>query len=146
MSLSANAHVVVKEVPATYYMDYIVKSGVTVYQGALLAIEASSGHVIRCVAKTTPPHRFAGIATEYVVGDGVKTCRVQVSGVFQFALGSAAITDIGAPVYASADDTLTLTVGAPNICVLVGAIVQYVTTDTVLIAIAPRSFSTAAYA
>lgn len=145
MALSADISVITKEVPGTYFIDHIIADGVTVYKGAMLAVEAASGHLIIPAAATTPP-RFAGIATEAVVGNGVRTCRVQVSGVFQYALSSAAITDIGKPVYASDDGTLTLTFGADPYEVLVGPIIQYVDTDTVLVAICPHSFRSAAYA
>lgn len=141
MALSANAHVTTKLNTGEYFLDLVVKDGITVYQGALVAIETSTGHITLCATSLTG--EFAGIATEKVIGNGVLKCRVQVAGVFQFALASAAITDIGKPIYASADNTLTLT-STNNI--LVGAIVQYVTTDTVLVSMKPPYTLAAAYA
>lgn len=144
MALSANALVKTKLNTGEYFLDLIVKSGVTIYQGALVAIETSTGHITKCA--TSLAGEFAGIATEKVVGDGVLKCRVQVAGLFQFTLSgtTAAVTDIGKPVYASADDTVTLT-STNNI--LIGAIVQYVASDSqILIAMKPPFTLAAAYA
>jgi len=58
---------------------------------------------------------FGGIAAEKVevkaadTADGAKKCTVYTNGIWGFAVGSLAITDIGAPAYASDDDTITTT-------------------------------------
>lgn len=58
---------------------------------------------------------FGGIAAEKVAvgstdtADGSKVLTVYRNGVWGFAVGSLAITDIGAPAYASDDDTVTTT-------------------------------------
>jgi len=58
---------------------------------------------------------FGGVALEKQVvssadaADGSKEITVAVDGIWGFAVGSLAITDIGAPAYASDDDTITTT-------------------------------------
>ncbi len=58
---------------------------------------------------------FGGIALEKVAvtssdtADGSKKVSVARNGVWGFAVGSLAITDIGAAIYASDDDTATTT-------------------------------------
>jgi hypothetical protein len=62
-------------------------------------------------ATTISGDRFIGISLDYVDNSGGsagdKTCQVLVAGRFRYALTSAAILDIGCPVFASDDNTLT---------------------------------------
>jgi len=58
---------------------------------------------------------FAGIAAERQdvssdePADGDAACAVFINGVWGFAVGSITIADLGAPAYASDDDTITTT-------------------------------------
>ena len=63
---------------------------------------------------------FAGMAYEEINNtggaDGAKSVRVYTHGDFEHALGSASRANNGAIVYASADDTLTLTASGNSAC------------------------------
>jgi predicted RecA/RadA family phage recombinase len=86
-----------------------VKTGVHIYKGALVGL---SGGYAQPLTAGDP---FAGIAYEEVNNtgaDGAKSVRVYTEGDFEHTLTSASRANNGAAVYASADDTLTLTVGS----------------------------------
>ena len=106
MALTANRNV-------DHYVDqelrqYPVEAAKHIYKGALCGFSAS-GHVQPLAAG----EKFAGLAYEEsdnsAGADGDKKCRVFTLGDFALALAGAAQTNIGDPVYASADDTLTFT-------------------------------------
>jgi len=85
---------------------YPVAGGVHVYKGALVGL--SGGYARPLVAGD----RFLGIAYEEsdnsAGAGGASWVRVFTQGDFEHALVGAAPADVGRPVYASADDTLTL--------------------------------------
>ncbi|RMD64632.1 hypothetical protein D6833_04170 [Candidatus Parcubacteria bacterium] len=93
----------------------------TVYKGSLVMCDVSdTDGYFRAVPDTsvTPAAAgdiFGGIALEKQevtsgdTADGSKKVTVAVDGVWGFPVGSIAITDIGAPAYASDDDTITTT-------------------------------------
>jgi hypothetical protein len=84
-----------------------VKTNVHIYKGAFVGL--SGGYAQPLAAGDA----FAGIAYEEADNgggaDGAKSVRVYTCGDFEHALGSASRANNGAVVYASADDTLTLT-------------------------------------
>jgi len=83
-----------------------VAGSTTIYKGALVSVQADG-----YAAPLTAGEKFVGIAYEKIDNstgsDGDKAIRVFTTGDFDHALSGAAITDIGRPVFASADDTLT---------------------------------------
>jgi len=85
-----------------------VAAGARVFKGAFLGL--SSGGFARPLQAGDP---FAGLAYEEMDNsagaDGDRTVRVYTVGDFAHALSGAAATDVGRPVFASADDTLTFT-------------------------------------
>jgi len=91
--------------------EYEVAASVHVYKGALLS-KAASGYANPLVAG----QEFVGIA--YEEGDnstganGDVKVRAQTEGDFEMDLSGATIADIGKPVYASDDGTITLTATA----------------------------------
>ncbi len=89
--------------------SFKVKGSSTIYKGGYVGLDAATGYARALVAGDT----FLGIAYEEcdnsAGSDGDKTVRVFTQGDFQVALSGAALTDIGSTVYASADDTATLT-------------------------------------
>ncbi len=104
MALTANRNV-------DHYIDqqlrtFAVAGSTHVYKGALVGLKAD-GYVRGLVAGDP----FIGIAYEEIDNssgsDGDKSVRVYTQGDFGHALSGAAITDIGRPLFASADDTLT---------------------------------------
>ena len=106
-----------------------VKGSTTVYEGAMLG--ETSGYVRGLVAGDL----FRGHATEYVDNssgsDGDLTVK-RMCGRYRLevTLSSVALTNVGDQVYASADDTLTLTPGSNT---RVGVVDRYVTTDTAIV-------------
>jgi len=101
----------------------------TVYEGAMLG--DNSGYARGLVAGDA----FLGHATEYYDNSGgsqgdhnIKRMRGRYRG--KVTLTGVAVTDVGAQVYASADDTLTLTPGSNS---RVGVVDRYVTTNTAIV-------------
>lgn len=92
-----------------------------IYKGGIVACDVSDtdGYVHSPVATGTTAAAtgdfFAGIAAETqkvdssITGDGDKKVTVYTNGVWGFAKGSLAITDVGADAYASDDNTITTT-------------------------------------
>lgn len=93
----------------------------TVYKGSVVICDISDtdGYFRACplVSSTNlaTSDVIGGIAMEEVkvtsknTADGSKKVRVAISGVWGFPVGSLEITDIGAPAYASDDQTITTT-------------------------------------
>lgn len=112
-----------------------VKGSTTIYKGAMVGIDRSSGYA----RGLTSADQFQGMAAEHSDnssgsnGDTVVT--VLRRGLFKFALSGAAITDIGLAVFASDDATITKT-GAAN--AYVGRIVDYPESDAVIVDIDPQ--------
>lgn len=92
-----------------------------VYKGSVVVCDVSDtdGYFRACPLSSSTNLAsgdiFGGIALEKQevsssdTGDGSKEVTVAVNGVWGFPVGSLAITDIGAPAYASDDDTITTT-------------------------------------
>lgn len=113
MTLSANREV-------DHYVDqelrtFQLAAGVHLFKGAFVGI-TSTGYA----RPLTAGDAFAGIAYEEMDNsggaDGAVAARVYTAGDFGHALAGAVIGDVGRPVFATADDTLTFT-GAGNTCV-----------------------------
>lgn len=93
----------------------------TVYKGSMVVCDVSDtdGYFRACPLSSSVNSAagdiFGGVALEKQVvssadaADGSKEITVAVDGIWGFAVGSLAITDIGAPAYASDDDTITTT-------------------------------------
>ncbi len=119
--------------PRIYEVDSIydqlpVKATVVIYQGA--AIGMVSGYARGLIGTDL----FAGFAMESVTGtaaDGGVNVTVRKRGVIKLTVGSAAVTDWGVGVYATADGTFTLTAASNP---LVGKIVRWISTGVVMVA------------
>jgi hypothetical protein len=93
----------------------------TVYKGSIVICDVSDtdGYFRACPLSSSVNAAsgdiFGGVAAEKVdvtsadTADGSKKCTVYREGVWGFPKGGCAITDIGAPAYASDDDTITPT-------------------------------------
>jgi len=120
--------------PRTYEVDSIfdqlpVKASVVIYQGAVVGMV--SGYARGMIGTDL----FAGFAEESVTGtaaDGGVLVTVRKKGYIKLSgVGTAAITNWGAPVYASADGTFTLTASTNP---LIGKIVHWWATGVVTVA------------
>lgn len=110
-----------------------VKGTTHVYKGAILGVTAA-GYARGLVAGD----RFAGIAYEEANNtgaDGAMDLRVYTLGDFDHALTGAAITDVGRPVFASADNTLTFA-GHGN--AYVGVVQDFVSTNNIIVRLSPH--------
>ena len=127
MVLSANAninHFVDQEL-----REFPVAAAVHVYRGARVGLDPA-GYLKPFV----PGDLFAGIS--YEEGDnssgaaGAKKCRVYVLGDFELTITGVALTDAGAPVFATADNTQALT-GHPD--AYMGRVVHYLSSNLALV-------------
>ena len=131
MTLSANANV-------NHFVDqelreFPVAAAVHVYKGARVGLDPA-GYLKAFV----PGDLFAGIAYEEADNSsgaaGAISCRVYVLGDFELTITGVALTDAGAPVFATADNTQALT-GHPD--AYMGRVVHYLTTNTALVRLRP---------
>lgn len=122
MALSADTP---RKVLGGHWVDYPMLASATIYEGSLVGL--SSGYARALTALDT----FVGIAqkgcVETTAANGGETCRVR-AGVWreEFTLASVAITDVGKPVYATDDGTLSLTPGAYS---AVGKVIRYISSN-----------------
>lgn len=96
----------------------------TVYEGAMVGIEAATGHGRPLTAGDIfAGHSIFKVDNELGTVGAEKNIRLR-SGKYRLLCAlAAAITDVGAPVYASDDATLTLT---PTANSFVGRVSRYV--------------------
>lgn len=124
MALSANT-------PRVYEIgelnDLPVKATSVIYEGSAVGI--TSGYARALVAGDI----FVGFAQAKVTGgaaDGDTRVNARIRGLIKLTITSIAVTDIGKPVYASADGTFTLTQSTNS---RIGTVHRYVTTDTCIV-------------
>lgn len=112
-----------------------VKASTHVHRGAHVGIDRATG-LIRPLAAGD---LFAGVAYEEcdnsAGADGARACRVYTQGDFNAALAGAAQTDVGKPVFASDDGTLTFA-GGGNAS-YVGRCVDVPTSGEIILRIEP---------
>ena len=127
MALTANREV-------DRYVDqelrsYPVAGGAQVYKGAFVTLD-SDGYAEPLAAG----HRFVGLAYEEADNsggtDGTVRVRVFTLGDFGHPLTGATVADVGRPVFAGADDTLTFTPGGKT---FVGYVKDVVTTGEIIL-------------
>lgn len=124
-ALSANTPVVTDE---GEFSSFGVLANAVIYEGSMVG--SSSGYA----RPLTAGDQFLGHAWAAVTGtaaNGGVECRVR-TGKYRLVvtLASIAVTDVGKPVYASDDGTLTLTQSTNS---RVGKVARYVTTNTCVV-------------
>lgn len=130
MALSANKFDVYKTSERNLRRPFVVNSGSTIYRGAMVSVNAA-GYLIP--AFDTASTHFAGVALDKVVGDGVKTCEVDIGGCMVKALhedGSLTIANVGDSVVADTDEQVT-SVGTGTNDIPVGVIAEVVSATVV---------------
>lgn len=118
-------------------LDYQVAATTVIYRGGFVALN-DAGYLVMYVAPpastaTATGNKFVGVALEHIASQtaaGDARCRVQVGGYFTYALSSAVIADVGKPVFASDDNTLTK-VGIGN--AFVGTVVELASAGNVVV-------------
>lgn len=127
MALSANA-ILKFEVPSRDNTVPVLASS-TVYKGSAVGISSGYG---RALVAGDP---FVGFALEKVDNasgsSGDLNVTVQTEGKIVATITSVAVTDVGKPVYLSADDTFTLTQGSNSRC---GVVHRYDSANTAVVA------------
>lgn len=104
-----------------------VAAGVTIYEGAFVfALKADGTAVVASPAIST--HSFAGIAVQGATAGNKVTLKDR--GKVQMPVTGASAASVGAIVYASADDTLTVTASTN---VPVGTISRHVSSTTCIV-------------
>lgn len=109
----------------------------TVYYGSLVQVN-DSGYIV--AGSHANNYKFVGVCIRGNAETGHTTDKVMVvnSGKHVFTKATAAITDIGALAYLSADDTVvTSTAGITHACI-VGKIVEIISSSLVLIDLSDR--------
>lgn len=132
MALSANREL-------SRYVDqgvrsYAVAGSTQIYKGGFVGLDAS-GYARPLVAGDTCVGLAYEASDNSSGSDGDTTVRVFTQGDFEHALASAALTDIGAVVYASDDATLTLTATANS---LVGVCMGLAGSNTIIVRLDPH--------
>lgn len=88
-----------------------------IYKGAVLMVDVSvaDGYATPKAVDAAAGDLFAGVAMERVsigsadAANGAKECVVAIDGLIGFPKGALAITDLGAPIYASTDNDISTT-------------------------------------
>lgn len=124
MALSADT-------PRTYELGDIneltVDTGVTIYEGAFVFAKKADGTAV-VASPAISTHVFAGIAIQGATAGN--KIRVKDRGKVRMPITGASAASVGAIVYASADDTLTLTASTN---VPVGYVHRHVTSTTCIV-------------
>ncbi len=111
--------------------SYPVLTGVTIYEGAMVGLQTSSGYARPLQSGDVFIGHSLGRADNTAGASGAVNVLVRRGRyVAQCTITSVAVTDTDKPVFASADDTLTLTQGTN---VRVGRVAGYVGTNTALV-------------
>jgi hypothetical protein len=112
-----------------------VKASTTIYRGSLVGLDRASGYARALNAAD----QFQGLAYEQCDNsggsNGDREVTIFTQGDFVFSLSGAAKTAIGKPVFASDDNTLTLSGGSAS---YIGQIVEVPTSGTVIVRIDPQ--------
>lgn len=91
-----------------YVLDVLVGITEEIYQGSFVTLDTGDQYA----APLAAGEAFYGMSLERVTGgaaNGDVTCKIFCAGIIQHALTSVAVADIGQPVFATDDQTLTLT-------------------------------------
>ena len=113
-----------------YIIDAQVGATEQIYVGSFVTLDTSDKYAAALVAGDS----LYGISTQKVLGtasNGGVTCAVLCEGVITHALSSVAVADIGKPVYATDDQTLTLTNDGTD--TLIGRLVGVPATGTAIV-------------
>lgn len=132
-----------------FQMDFNVAASTSLFRHTFVGLD-SAGNLVSYVpytqgaltsAATVPGTTFVGICLANVDNSagsaGDKTASVMVTGMFQYAMSGATILDVGVPVYALDNATLSLTQTAADATVAsyenVGVIAYVPATGTVVV-------------
>ena len=103
------------QAPTSSTFAYKVRAGVRIYEGAMVGLD-SSGNLVPVNTAGAVAVSFAGLASrtyDNSANGSASADKVEVlRGTYQIAVPSAAAANLNAPVYATDDNTFTLTAGS----------------------------------
>jgi len=112
-----------------------VKASTTIYRGSLVGIDRAGGYA----RPLNAADQFQGIAYEQCDNssgsNGDREVTIFTQGDFEFSLSGAAKTDIGKPIFASDENTLTFSGASGS---YIGVIVDVPSSGTVIVRIDPQ--------
>ncbi len=127
-----------------YVIDAPVGALEEIYQGAFVTLDSGD----KFLGNLTVPDAMYGLALERVTGgaaNGDVTAKVLCQGVIQHAITSIAVASIGKPVYATDNQTLTITNDGTD--TPIGRLVGVPVTGTAIVQMyAPRVEKTGTFA
>jgi hypothetical protein len=131
MALSANKRRTFQPLQAQVVRAMNVEASTEVFVGAIVFIDATNGNAV--LDDNAGANRVAGIAQNYYNEDTAaattdEPLEVVYGHIERMTLAGATAQDVGKRIFASADDTTTLTAAGSS---LLGVIHNYVTTNTV---------------
>jgi len=123
MAASSDLYPVKRAVHGAIRASHPIASGATVYQGSYVGLNSSTARALQA------GDQFLGIATaRFVQGDGDTAVECETNVQIKAAVtGASGAGDVGKLVYASDDQTLTLTSTSNS---LVGVIIEHVSGTT----------------
>jgi hypothetical protein len=134
MALSANATITKYNVQAICYDDAVIKSGVTVYEGALLSFTAAA-ETVEPSTNDAAANVFAGMAGDEgktifpILGDGVKTCPFFYNCEVEIpAAASVDAGDVGRLIYAADDASVS---DVSSLGPIVGPVTKFIASTVV---------------
>ena len=129
MALSADSQRAYEYNLDPLFNDLPVLASSTIYEGGAVGDNASG--YMRALTSGDPFRGFADRQANNSTGASAAiNVRLRTRGIVSLTVtGAAAVTDVGLPVFATADDTFTLTPGGTKI----GIVVRWVTSTTALV-------------
>ena len=110
--------------------EFPVLGGELIYQGVAVGLEVASGYV----RDLQVGDKFLGFAEDNIdatnASDGEKNIRVKRRGNVTLELSGAALTDVGKSIYATDDNTFTL---SNTSSVYIGQIIRYQLGDEIIV-------------
>ena len=110
--------------------EFPVLGGELIYQGSAVGLEVASGYV----RDLQVGDKFLGFAEDNIdasnASDGEKNIRVKRRGSVTLELSGAALTDVGKSIYATDDNTFTL---SNTSSVYIGQIIRHQLGDEVIV-------------
>jgi len=110
--------------------EFPVLGGELIYQGAAVGLEVASGYV----RDLQVGDKFLGFAEDNIdatnASDGEKNIRLKRRGNVTLELSGAALTDVGKSIYATDDNTFTL---SNTSSVYIGQIIRHQLGDEVIV-------------
>lgn len=103
------------ETKSATYIHLVVKDGITIYAGTLVAVEHSSGEAVK--ASDATGITVVGYANGMVIGDGEQRVRVETDAILMEndATNPVTVADTGKDCYVKDDSTVSSNGGVNSV-------------------------------